>query len=131
MQIHDPAAFPADKMAMECGVVIKTVNAIPHPDAGDPAKIGKQVQIPVHGSQADMGKCALDILVYDVGRRMISAGHKKIHDGFPLTAIFCDRHVLFLSVKSVIIPVFIIGEKHGFVKCFINILELYCFYFIK
>ena len=91
-QIRDRTAPAADKMIMGAGVGVKMILPVADSDPANLAQVYEKIQVPVDGSQADVGKFLTDARVYGVCCRMVVTAHQACFDGFPLTAILQCFH---------------------------------------
>ena len=87
IKIGNASAIRADKVIMRRGIEIKTVCAVAYSQSCDFPDIGKQSQIPVNGSQADIGKGFAHIRIDDIRSRMVFSGGQKFFYSFPLFAM--------------------------------------------
>ena len=88
VKVGNAAAPRTDEMVMGRGIEIKTVNSVPHPEPDNFAKVGKQGQVPVDSSKADVGEGFPDIHVNHICGGMVFPERKEFFDGIPLFAMF-------------------------------------------
>ena len=83
----------ADKMIMTACIGIEVIDAIPEPEPGNLSQISEQRQIPIYGTEADVGEFSSQRVVNDICGRVITARHKEVLDSLPLAAVFQGRHL--------------------------------------
>lgn len=106
-QIEHIVAAAADEMIMGLGIVVETFCAVSGVDAVDLAKLGKQTEIAVDGSETDIWIDLPEILINSICCGMVLAPGEKMFDRFSLAAVFYICHI---SSKTIIIPVLIIRK---------------------
>ena len=87
-KILDGAAGLAHKMVMGRRPEIKMLGTVPAGKTGDFPELRQQVQIPVDGAKADVGKLFPHRQIQGICGGMVGAVHQAVLDGFPLPALF-------------------------------------------
>ena len=86
VQVHDPVASGTDKMMMPRGVSVETFSSSVCGDLYNFAKICKESQVPVNGSQTDVWKFLPHIHIDGIGSGMIRPAGQERLDTFSLFA---------------------------------------------
>lgn len=90
-KIKHRMASPTDKVIMGVLVGIKAIGTVCG-NFGNFSQLGQQRKIAVDGSQANMGKFPPDIAIDYIRSGMVLASHKKLLNGFSLSAVLYHGH---------------------------------------
>ena len=87
VEIQNPSAACAEKMIVRHDITIKSVTAVWCGNLDRFANISQQIQIPVYGTQADVGEFFLYMQLDRIGSGVILRHHQIPLDGFTLPTI--------------------------------------------